>query len=108
MPLVYSIHHSTFGCYVKFPEHGDKVFVVTCQRVSFHLNESENKLYHPNNTSQLRRSVLFPENRYLEMMMKRAVKGAQDQQLILHRQQRGLGALAGQESRDAKRSRRPD
>ena len=53
-----------------------------------------------------RRSVLLPGNRYLEMMRENAMKGAQDQQLIVDRHQRDLSALAGQEGRDAKRAKK--
>lgn len=42
---------STFGFYVKFPEHGEKVFAITCRHVLFPLVESDNKIYHQNDTS---------------------------------------------------------
>lgn len=88
----------------QIPEHGDRVFAVTCRHVFFPLVEADNKLYHHMNTSQPRRSVLLPGIRYLEMMSEHALKGAQDQQLIVDGHQRDLSALAGQEDRDAKRS----
>ena len=96
----------TFGFYVKFPEHGNKVFGVTCRHVFFPEFDPDNKLYHHNNTSQPRRSVLLPGNRYLGMMRERAVNGAQDQQLIIDKYKRDLSALAGQEGRDAERSKK--
>ena len=40
------------------------------------------------------------------MMRKHAVKGAQDQQLIVDRHQRDLNALAGKEGWDAKRAKK--
>lgn len=45
------VSEGTFGIYVKFPEHGNKVFAVTCRHVLFPYIESVNKLYHHNNTS---------------------------------------------------------
>ena len=96
----------TFGFYVKFPEHGNKVFAVTCRHVLFPLIESDNKLYHHNNTSQPRRLVLLPGNKYLGIMRERAVNGAQGQQFIIDRYKRDLSALAEEEGRDAKRAQK--
>lgn len=67
---------------------------------------SDNKLYHHNNTSQPRLSVLLPGNRYLEMMRERAVNGSQDQQLIINKYKRDLSSLAEQEGRDAEKSKK--
>lgn len=95
----------TFGFYVKFPEHGNKVFAVRCRHVLFPDSECAN-LYQHNNTSQLRRLVLLPGNRYLGMMRERAANGARDQQFIIDRYNRDLSALAGQEGRDTERSQK--
>ena len=96
----------TFGFYVKFPEHGNKVFAVTCRHVLFPSIESDNKLYYHNNTSQPRRLVLLPGNRYLGMMRERAVNGVLGQQFIINRHKRDLSDWAGQEGRDAKRAQK--
>lgn len=96
----------TFGFYVKFPEHGNKVFAVTCRHVLFPLIESENTLYYHKNTSQPSRLVLLPGNRYLGMMRERAVNGARGQQFIIDRYKRDLIALAGQAGRNAERSKK--
>ena len=97
------LSEGTFGFYVKFPEHGNKVFAVTCRHVLFPDRESDN-LYQHNNTSQQRRLVLLPGNRYLGMMKERAANGAWGQQFIIDSYKRDLSALAGQEGRDTKRS----
>ena len=95
----------TFGFYVKFPEHGNKVLGVTCRHVFSPEFDTENKLYHHNHTSQPRCLVLLPGNRYLGMMRERAVKEALDQQLIIDTYKRDLSALAGSKGRDAERSK---
>ncbi len=49
------LSEGTFGFYVKFPEHGNNVFAVTCRHVLFPV--SANKLYHHKISSQPRRLV---------------------------------------------------
>lgn len=98
------LSEGTFGFYVKFPEHGNNFFAVTCRHVLFPV--SANKLYHHNNTSQPRRLVLPPRIRYLRMVRERAVNGAQGQQYIIDSYKRDVSIYEGQEDRDAKKAQK--
>lgn len=82
------------------------MFGVTCRHVFSPKFDPDNKLYDHNNTSQPRRSILLPGNRYLGLMRERAVNGTQDRQLIIDKYKRDLIALAGQEGRDPERSKK--
>lgn len=96
-------NEGTFGFYEKFPELGDKVFIVICRHGFFHLVESDNKIYH----YKYEPTASFRSYSWKQLLgnhEETGREGADKEHFIVDRYQRDLTALVGQKGRYAKRA----